>query len=108
MAAFIFGALLALTGIIAAIVQFAISRRRPRLAAHLPLVLRGSLGCVAVGVFFAAAAEFRWIDGSVLDDWSLPVMFASLVTLVVTHVMWVRRGRGSEQTRPPDAPAPGN
>jgi hypothetical protein len=49
----------------------------------MPLVLRDSLGCVVAGVFFVAAAEYRWIDARTLDDWALPVVIASLVTLVV-------------------------
>ena len=103
-AAFIGGGLLALIGIIAASVQFAIARRRPQLAAHLPVVLRGSLGSIVIGVFFTVAAEFRWIDGGALDDWIFPVLVASLIVIAATHVMWLRRGR---EGQPPQAPSSG-
>lgn len=103
-AAFLGGGLLALIGVIAAAVQFAIAKRRPRLAAHLPMVLRGSVGSIVVGAYFVAAAEFQWIDGAALDDWILPVMIASLIAIMATHVMWLRRGG---ENQPPESPSSG-
>lgn len=93
--------MLALAGVVAAGLQFVIAKRRPQLAAHLPFALRGSLGSIVVGAYFVAAAEFRWIDGAALDDWILPVMVVSLIVIVATHVLWLRRGREGQSPQTP-------
>jgi hypothetical protein len=91
--AFVCGGLLAVIGIAAAVLQYMIARRRPQLAAHLPVALWGSGLSIMVGVLFAAAAEFRWLDGEALDDWVLPIAGACLIVLVGMHVLWLKRGR---------------
>ena len=105
--AFIFGGLLAVTGIAAVALQCVIARRRPQLAVHLPVALWGSGLSIVVGVLFVLAAEFRWIDGETLDAWVLPAAAVSLIVLVATHVLWLKRGRQDSAACPRETDPPG-
>lgn len=76
--AFLTGGLLAGIALLVAIVQLVQWRRNPRLVRFLPQALGATAAAFLAGAWLVLVAEYRWIDGEVLDNISPFVFVAAL------------------------------
>lgn len=92
--AFLAGAAIAAVALLIAIVQVWCALRRKELMQFLPPALGATAAAFMSGVYLVCAAEFRWVDGELLDTLSGPVALAA--------AWWVFHNRmSSGRNRPP-------
>ncbi len=60
-----------------AVIQVAAATRRRAPLPYLPAALAGTGVAVLTGLFLALGAEFRWVDGALLDNLALPLIVAA-------------------------------
>jgi hypothetical protein len=90
--AFLIGALLAAIALLVAIVQLVQWRRDARLVRFLPPALGATAAAFLAGLWLVLAAEFRWIEGEVLDNLS-PFVFAAALWWIFHNRMGSGRNR---------------
>ncbi len=85
--------------VVVLIVQWVAASSRPALKPALPATLTATGAALLTGLWLLFASEFRWVTGTTLDGWALPVIIAALAWMWWNRLSRTARRMGLTNTR---------